>query len=233
MIDIDTVSSAQQPGTITLNPSSGPIWKTRIMITGEGWEDYPNVYLTAIWSENKPELNVEIEDWKNRPDLHEIGDFRTSGEFFQYFTIPYSPNEIYICVAYENSARGSLYGILAYAQFTVTNSEPQGNDVSIEDKYGLPKYTNVEKPENAVNMGTLVQPEGEVFIYSANWQEWKGPITGEAIVFQGDRILTKANSRARIRFDVPPHRDTVDISHTSVLYIPAARARCSRSQLCA
>lgn len=67
----------------------------------------------------------------------------------------------------------------------------------------------------------LVQPEGEVFVYSAAFKTWKGPITGETTLRAGDAVRTGRGGRARVVFDdLQGARDTVDVSPNTLLNVP-------------
>ncbi len=83
---------------------------------------------------------------------------------------------------------------------------------------------NCEKrvPENRTGaQSQLIQPQGDVFIYSVAFERWIGPISGETILRPGDAVRTGPGGRARVVFDdLQGGRDTVEVSPNTLMNIP-------------
>jgi hypothetical protein len=70
-----------------------------------------------------------------------------------------------------------------------SGSEPAGQ--ALAEQYGLPDMRGVKVPAKNEVAGRVAVAQGEIFLYSAAFQRWVGPIASGQPVYRGDYIITK------------------------------------------
>ena len=87
----------------------------------------------------------------------------------------------------------------------------EGSFESTEEAYNLPK-PNIPVPIKHRQMGSVYSADGEVFLYSAAFQKWIGPINSGQGIYNGDLLITKDRGEAQIILYSKAGQDTIDIA---------------------
>ena len=91
---------------------------------------------------------------------------------------------------------------------------------SVEEKYGLPNLDFTPVPKSSSIKGKVLVADGKVFIWSADFRKWTGPVNGGALLHNGDVLITKDQGKAVLVMYGKSGQDTIDVGTDTFFEIP-------------
>lgn len=99
--------------------------------------------------------------------------------------------------------------------------EPRGWEDLVPDYFKSPLGITSSRTTRA--RGAVIEPRGEVMVYSAAFRKWRGPMNSDTQVYEGDRVRTGPRSSCRVVFTNRAGRqDTVSVGSDTLLEIPSS-----------
>ncbi len=107
---------------------------------------------------------------------------------------------------------------------TYLNKEEQINKKldtrTIAEKYSLPELEFKPIPKESTVKGKVLSADGEVFVWSAAFRKWKGPVSNGALVYNGDVLITTSRGEAQLIIYGTGGQDIVGVRADTLLEIP-------------
>lgn len=89
--------------------------------------------------------------------------------------------------------------------------------------YEVPQWLDWIKPKQVIrSRGMVIEPRGEVWVYSAAFNKWSGPISGNTPIYTGDMVATGPGSTTRVHFTNGVSADTISVGVETLLEVPEA-----------
>ncbi len=103
---------------------------------------------------------------------------------------------------------------------TYLDEKEKLDDRTIVEKYNLPKLDFKPIPKVSTVRGKVLNADGEVFVWSASFRKWRGPVKSGTLIYNGDVLITTNRGEAKLIMYGPGGQDTVDVRTDTFLEIP-------------
>ena len=90
----------------------------------------------------------------------------------------------------------------------------------VEERYNLPKLDFKPVPKRSTVRAKVLNTDGEVFVWSAAFRKWTGPVSSGFLVYNGDVLITTARGEASLVVYGSDGQDLVNVYKDTFLEMP-------------